>query len=90
MLAHSMAETFRSGPRGAAHDIRLVSNDWGVPMGDVAGPVDIVHGDADVEITPENARRLADALPRPRFHLVPGAGHHLALTSPGQVLDPLT
>lgn len=90
MLAHSMAETFRSGPRGAAHDVRLVSTDWGIPMADVAGPVDIVHGGADVEITPENARRLVDALPHPRFHLVPGGGHHLGLTSPGQVLDPLT
>ena len=90
MLAHSMAETFRSGPRGAAHDLRLVSADWGIPMGDVAGEVDIVHGGADAEMTPENARRLSDALPHTRFTLVPGAGHHLALTSPAQVLDPLT
>lgn len=90
MLAHSLVETFRQGPRGAAHDLRLVSADWAIPMRDVIGRVDVVHGDADGEVTPENARRLVDALPERRFHLVPGAGHHLTLTSPQQVLDPLT
>jgi pimeloyl-ACP methyl ester carboxylesterase len=89
MLAHSMAETFRSGPKGAAQDIRLVSADWNIPMGEVARPVDIVHGSADAEVTPENARRLADSLSQARFHLVPDAGHHLWLSSPGQVLNPL-
>ncbi|HUR23087.1 MAG TPA: alpha/beta hydrolase [Acidimicrobiales bacterium] len=90
MLVHSMAESFRSGPRGAAHDIRLVTADWGIPLGEVGGQVDVVHGGADNEVRPENARRLTDALPRARFHLVPGAGHHLTLTSPGQVLEPQT
>ena len=89
LLAQSLAETFRSGPRGAAHDLRLIAADWALPLGDVAAPVDVVHGDADEEVPPEDARRLVDPLPHVRFHLVPGGGHHLALTHPGQVLDPL-
>jgi pimeloyl-ACP methyl ester carboxylesterase len=89
MLAHSMAETFRSGPRGAAHDLRLVTNDWGLPLADVSITVDIWHGDADLEMTPGDVRRLVDALPAGRLNVVAGGGHHLLLTHPGEVLAPL-
>ena len=89
MFARSMAETFRSGPRGAAHDLRLVTNDWEIPLGEVSIPVDVWHGDADLEVTPGNVRRLVDALPDGRLHVVPGGGHHLLLTHPGEVLAAL-
>ena len=89
MLAHSMAEAFRSGPRGAAHDLRLVTNDWGLRFAEVSAPVDVWHGDADLEVTPGNVRRLVDALPAGRLHVVPGGGHHLLLTHPGEVLAAL-
>ena len=89
MLTHSMAETFRSGPRGAAHDLRLVTNDWGLSFGEVSVPVDVWHGDSDLEVTPGNVRRLVDALPTGRLKLVPGGGHHLLLTHPGEVLAAL-
>jgi pimeloyl-ACP methyl ester carboxylesterase len=89
MLTHSMAETFRSGPRGAAHDLRLVTNDWGLPFGDVTVPVDVWHGEDDLEVTPGDVRRLADALPTGRLNIVAGVGHHLLLTHPGDVLAAL-
>ena len=89
MLTHSMAEVFRSGPRGAAHDLRLVTNDWGLPFGEVSIPVDVWHGDADPEVTPADVRRLVEALPAGRLHVVPGGGHHLLLTHPGEVLAAL-
>jgi pimeloyl-ACP methyl ester carboxylesterase len=86
MLTHSMAETFRSGPRGAAHDLRLVTNNWDVPFGEVSAPVDVFRGDADMEVTTNNLGRLVDALPAGRTHVVAGGGHHLLLTHPGEVL----
>jgi pimeloyl-ACP methyl ester carboxylesterase len=89
MLTQSMAETFRSGSRGAAHDLRLVTADWALPFGEVSAPVDVWHGEADEEVTPANVRRLVDALPAGRLHLVPGGGHHLALTHPAELLGPL-
>lgn len=89
MLTHSMAETFRSGPRGAAHDLRLVTNDWGLPFGEVSLPVDVFQGDADMEVTPSDVRRLVDGLPAGRLHIVPSGGHHLLLTCPGEVLAAL-
>jgi pimeloyl-ACP methyl ester carboxylesterase len=89
MLTHSMAETFRSGPRGAAHDLRLVTNDWHLPFGEVSVPVEVWHGDTDLDVTPGSVRRLVDALPAGRLNVVPGGGHHLLLTHPGQVLAAL-
>lgn len=86
MLAHSMAEVFRSGPRGAAHDLRLVTNDWGLPLGEVSIPVEVWHGEADLEVTPANVARLVDALPAGRLNVVAGGGHHLLITHPGEVL----
>lgn len=89
MLTHSMAETFRSGPRGAAHDLRLVAGDWGLPFGEMSLPIDVWHGDADLEVTAANVGRLVDALPAGRLTLVPGGGHHLLLAHPGEVLAAL-
>jgi pimeloyl-ACP methyl ester carboxylesterase len=89
LLTQSMAESFRSGPRGAAHDLRLVSADWGIPFDEVSATVGVWHGDADLEVTPENVRRLVDALPHGQLHLVPGGGHHLALSHPEQLLHAL-
>lgn len=89
MLAESMVETFRSGARGAAYDLRLVMAGWGIPFGEIDVDVSVWHGEADEEVPVAQVRRLADALPRGRLHVVPGAGHHLALTHPDQLLEAL-
>ena len=86
MLVHSMAETFRSGSRGAAHDLRLITADWGVPLDLVTVEVRMWHGDADPEVSSSNARRLAVALPRCQVHLLAGAGHHVDLAHPERLL----
>lgn len=87
MIPQSMAETFRSGPRGAAHDMRLLAADWELPFDRITMPVSIWHGEADGDVTPADARGLADALPNCELHLLAGAGHHLALTQPDALLD---
>jgi pimeloyl-ACP methyl ester carboxylesterase len=89
MLAASLAETFRSGARGAARDLRLATADWGVPFADVVAPVTIWHGDADTEVPDDTVRRLAAALPHGEVRPVPGAGHHLTLSHPDLLLDAL-
>jgi pimeloyl-ACP methyl ester carboxylesterase len=85
-----LAETFRAGPRGAAHDLRLTTADWGIPFQEVSAPVALWHGDADLEVTPGKARRLVDALPHGSLHPVAGGGHHLGLSHPGPLLEALT
>ncbi len=40
-------------------------------------PVLIVHGEKDRLISPENARRMAQAIPGARLAMIAGAGHML-------------
>lgn len=82
LLGQSLVETFRSGARGVAHDVRLVTADWRLPLDRIAAAVHLWHGDADPEVSPADARRLAGALPRCQVLAVPGAGHHLDLVRP--------
>ncbi len=86
MLGQSIVETFRSGPRGAAQDLRLLAADWGIPFDGVPAEITVLRGASDSELTPVSAQRLADALPHAHLRTVTG-GHHLALSEPGQVLD---
>jgi pimeloyl-ACP methyl ester carboxylesterase len=86
-LVRSIAETFRSGPRGVAHDLRLLAADWGIPLNRIDSEVTVLRGGADSELTSDSAQRLVDALPHAVLRTVPGAGHHLALARPAVVLD---
>ena len=82
LLGQSVVETFRSGARGVAHDVRLLTADWRLPLDRIAVAVHLWHGDADTDVSPAGARRLAGALPRCQVLEVPGAGHHLDLVRP--------
>ena len=82
LLRQSMAETFRSGARGVAYDLRLVTADWGLPLGEIGMEVHLWHGEADGELPSAGARRLAGMLPRCPVLEVPGGGHHLDLARP--------
>ncbi|MGH2947481.1 MAG: alpha/beta fold hydrolase [Solirubrobacteraceae bacterium] len=44
-------------------------------LGGIDAPVLVVHGDQDVLIVPENARRLAAAIPGAELRMWPGAAH---------------
>lgn len=74
-LDRDMAEAFRQGGRGPAHDLTLEARPWGVPLERIEVPVDIWHGGDDRVVPPEQCRILARALPHATVHLVPGEGH---------------
>jgi len=87
MLGQSIIETFRSGPRGVAHDLRLLASNWGIPFDAVSAEVVMVRGGSDSELTAASAQRLADVLPHAELRTIAGAGHHVAMAEPDQVLD---
>jgi pimeloyl-ACP methyl ester carboxylesterase len=73
----NVAEGFRQGSRGPAHDYTLEARPWGVPLGQVRVPIDIWHGEDDRLVSPQQSRILAAALPGATTHVVPGQGHLL-------------
>ena len=63
LLVADVAEGFRRGSRGPAHDLPMVGNDWGFDVGAVDVPVTLRHGRADGTVGIELARAFADLLP---------------------------
>jgi pimeloyl-ACP methyl ester carboxylesterase len=48
-------------------------------------PTLVIHGGADIAITPDRARQMAEAIPGARFELIMDAGHAANLTHPDAV-----
>jgi len=74
-LGRDMAEAFRQGGRGPAHDLTLEARPWGVALERIEVPIEIWHGEDDRVVSPEQYRILARTLPLVTEHLVPGEGH---------------
>jgi pimeloyl-ACP methyl ester carboxylesterase len=76
-FAANVAEAFRQGSRGPAHDYTLEARPWGVPLGQIRVPVEIWHGEDDRLVSPQQSRILAAAIPGATTHFAPGQGHLL-------------
>jgi pimeloyl-ACP methyl ester carboxylesterase len=76
-FAANVAEAFRQGSRGPAHDYTLEARPWGVPLGQIRVPIHIWHGQDDRLVSPQASRILAAAVPGATTYLVPGQGHLL-------------
>jgi len=89
VFVESIREGYRPGSRGVAHDDVVVNRDWGFDLGSIRVPVDIWHGQADVNVPIAAARYLATVLPRARSFFLPGQGHFFVLNRWGEVLAAL-
>jgi pimeloyl-ACP methyl ester carboxylesterase len=88
-LVAPLREALRQGGSAAAHDLHLVVEPWGFPVGDVDGPVWIWHGDADHEVPLHHAEFLGRVLPGAHLEVVPGEGHRLLYARADAVLGAL-
>lgn len=88
-FVRAVREGLAPGARGAARDDHLIHGPWGFEPAGVAQRVDVWHGDADVNVPLSAARHLADALPRARLEVLPGAGHFFLYDRWGDVLGRL-
>lgn len=89
VFIQSIQEGYRPGWRGVAQDDILVNRDWEFDLRTVRVPVDIWHGEADVNVRPQAGRYLATALPESRTFYLPGEGHFFVLKCWGEVLAAL-
>jgi len=70
-------ESLRQGPWGIVQDYSLLGGAWGFPLEGITKEVHLWQGDEDRIVPVCQARWLADRLPAPRLHVVPGQGHFL-------------
>ncbi|HZY27409.1 MAG TPA: alpha/beta fold hydrolase [Jiangellaceae bacterium] len=94
-LVAMLAEAFRAGAEGAAADVialNVVPDD--VQLREIAvavgAPVSLFYGDADAVAGPEHGRWWERSIPDSALHVIPGAGHLVALTAWHDILAAVT
>lgn len=75
MVLEMWEENLRLDSRGYAYDARLLLEDWGFRLQDIAMRVYYWHGEADANSLPDWGRYLASRLPNCRPVFWPGEGH---------------
>jgi pimeloyl-ACP methyl ester carboxylesterase len=89
VFIQSIQEGYRPGWRSVAQDDIIVNRDWGFDPASIQVPVDIWHGDADVNVPISAGHYLAETLPQARPFFLPGEGHFFVLKRWGEVLAAL-
>ena len=82
----TLAEAFRAGAAGYAHDVRLLSRPWDFSLRAVTAPVHLWHGDEDNVIPLHHAMYLASMLPDATLRICQGEGHMVMWSHLGEVL----
>lgn len=72
--------------KAAAQDFELFARPWGFDMADIAIPVHVWQGDADVNVPPAHARRFASEIPNTTTHFTDDDGHLLCYDYPEDIL----
>jgi pimeloyl-ACP methyl ester carboxylesterase len=85
----SYIEAFRGGSSGVAQDLRVLTRPWGFDLSSVKAPTWVRHGDADLTVPVQHARRYAEAIPGAQLQVYPGDGHFSILSHPERILAPL-
>lgn len=79
LLLKDMRTAMAQGARGLAHEVRILSQPWELPLAHINCPVDIWHGTDDPWVPQRMAAALARELPQAQLHWLKDAGHFLAL-----------
>jgi pimeloyl-ACP methyl ester carboxylesterase len=89
IFEQSIREGYRLGWGGVAQDDVIVNRNWGFDPAQIRVPVDIWHGEADVNVPIQAGHYLAAKLPKARMFTLPGEGHFFVLQRWGEVLAAL-
>ena len=77
VLHASTVDAFRLGPRGAAGEFRVFARPWHFAVEDIRVPLELWHGEHDVNVPVSTAKEIHRRVPRSRLHLKPDSGHLL-------------
>ena len=86
VLVDDAHENLRQGLAGSVSDERVIEDDWGFPLEQVRGHVELWHGDGDTQLTSAEGKALAAHLPDAALHLHPSGGHFVTLDHADEIL----
>jgi pimeloyl-ACP methyl ester carboxylesterase len=90
VLVPAMTEAYRNGADGAAWEGRMLVRPWGFDLAEIGIPIEIWHGDADVNNPLQSATYLRDTLPESHTTVLEGEGHFHIFRHWGDILAQLT
>ena len=90
LLKLEASRSSRTTARAATQDLELFARDWGFELGQIAIPVHLWQGDADLNVPLNHARLQHDTIPGSVLHEVSGEGHLMGLERIGEILETLT
>jgi pimeloyl-ACP methyl ester carboxylesterase len=82
-------EAFRQGSQGVGQDLRVLTRPWGFELGSIQVPTLVCHGDADLTVPVQHARRFAAAIPGAQLQIYAGHGHFSIFDAVPDMLAPL-
>ena len=71
-LTSAVAEAFRQGVIGYAHDVVVQGRPWPFDPGRIAAPMEVVHGELDRTVPLAHSRHTSALIPGPRSASCPG------------------
>jgi pimeloyl-ACP methyl ester carboxylesterase len=86
VLIAEAKQASRTAARAAAQDFALFARPWRFQLEDIAVPVHVWHGDADVNVPVSHGRAQADRIPNAKLHLCPNEGHLLFAEHGAEIL----
>ena len=66
---------FKQGSEGAKSDAVIYKNEWGFELEQINHPIQLFHGEDDLNIMIETAKYVSSKLPNCEFETFPGHGH---------------
>jgi pimeloyl-ACP methyl ester carboxylesterase len=89
MFVEDLHEAFAQGSAACSQDLALVAAPWPFELSGIQSPLVLWHGEEDLMIPHTGAEAIARAVSSATLHLVPGAGHFMALEHWSEILSAL-
>jgi pimeloyl-ACP methyl ester carboxylesterase len=88
-LQTDIAEAFRQGIGGLAHEITLYTLAWGIDLRRIQVPVELWHGEQDKNIPASTVEQLSQSLTCSSVKILPGCGHLLIVDNMSRIVQTL-
>ena len=74
-LTSAVAEAFRQGVVGYAHDVVVQGRPWLLDPGRIVAPIEVVHGERDRTVPLAHSRHTSALIPGSTLRVIPGHAH---------------
>lgn len=89
MYMANLSETLKQGLKGMAWDMGIAARPWGFDPAEIKTPVQLYHGEQDLNLPVTMGRYLADVIPNCDANIFPNEGHLLMFSHWQTILEKL-